>query len=720
VEPLQAKKTPVWLKRPGLVVSLWLILALALGLSGLLLGSHTNLPGPSSLEALMRNPGEKLAIENGIPPTDTLVIVLTASPNSVTQLQPATDRIAERLLELRRADGSKLITSIMSRGRTWIEDGDSLFGSADGKHALIRARTSVPVFEAASELQRWKTPLESALKESPGIQLNYMSFGSADSEIFELIHRDLDNSLIYTIPITLIVLMWAFGSFRAALIPLGVALVSLIAGLGCSAILSHPFGPISATANQLVVLLVLAIGVDYSLFMVSRSREDLDRGLSAIEAIISARRTAGLSIFWSGVTVAISLAGLFLMRDTVLTSMALVSVIAVALTVAGSLLALPSLLLLFPKVIQEARSTSAKSPFAYAWISKSTKYPILMLCLAALPLIALSSKTADISLGSVMDRSLLPQRMQSAQAFDIIEQQFPKFAGSQLSIILASPKLDALEDDGELQPFFDAFLVNEAAFGPYEIDWSSDRTVARYRFSLRGTSNEPVSRKLLHFTREVLVPTHLTPLHVSAEVSGEVAYVVDETERYLERTPEVLGAVLVFSMVFLLVAFRSVAVPAKAMLLNILSTMTSFGVLVIVFQSGLIPPLSYGVIEGFVPALLFAVLFGLSMDYHVLLLSRIQEEVQKGAPTHEAVLTGILACYRTITSAALIMACVFLIIACLELPVMKQLGLGLAVAVVVDATIVRCILLPASMVLLGRLNWYLPKWLEWLPKVRFG
>jgi len=213
VEPLQAKKTPVWLKRPGLVVSLWLILALALGLSGLLLGSHTNLPGPSSLEALLRNPGEKLAIENGIPPTDTLVIVLTASPNSVTQLQPATDRIAERLLELRRADGSKLITSIMSRGRTWIEDGDSLFGSADGKHALIRARTSVPVFEAASELQRWKTPLESALKESPGIQLNYMSFGSADSEIFELIHRDLDNSLIYTIPITLIVLMCAFGSF---------------------------------------------------------------------------------------------------------------------------------------------------------------------------------------------------------------------------------------------------------------------------------------------------------------------------------------------------------------------------------------------------------------------------------------------------------------------------------------------------------------------------
>jgi RND superfamily putative drug exporter len=154
------------------------------------------------------------------------------------------------------------------------------------------------------------------------------------------------------------------------------------------------------------------------------------------------------------------------------------------------------------------------------------------------------------------------------------------------------------------------------------------------------------------------------------------------------------------------------------MALNLLSTMTSFGTLVFVFQGSLFPPLSYGVIEGFVPALLFAVLFGLSMDYHVLLLSRIQEEVQKGAPTHEAILTGILACYRTITSAALIMACVFLTIACLELPVMKQLGLGLAVAVIIDATIVRTMLLPASMVLLGRLNWYLPRWLEWLPRVK--
>jgi RND superfamily putative drug exporter len=634
------------------------------------------------------------------------------------QLSAATEDLSQRLLQISRGDGTKLFTSVMTKGRTLVDDGDALFTSRDGKHALIRARTSVPVFEAASEFPRWREPLEKAVKNHPGISLNYLSFGSADSEIFELIHRDLDNSLIFTLPLTLLVLMWAFGSLRAALIPLAVALISLAASLGGAALLSHPFGPISATANQLVVLLVLAIGVDYSLFLVSRVREDLARGYSFEESVIIARKTAGLSVLWSGVTVAVSLAGLFLMKDTVLSSMALVSVVAVGITVIGTLLALPSLLLLFPRVILRSSCKGPQSSRAEKWISLSTKYPVRMLFLAAVPLILISLYATKISLGSVMDRHLLPQRMQSAHAFGLIKEHFPKFSGTELSLVLSSPKLDVLEDEGELQPFFSAFLESDIAFGPYEIDWSNDRTVARYRFGLEGTSNEPASRALLHRIREKLIPEYLAPLGVSAEASGEVAYVVDEMERYLDRTPQVLGAVLIFSMVFLLIAFRSLVVPAKAMALNLLSTMTSFGTLVFVFQGSLFPPLSYGVIEGFVPALLFAVLFGLSMDYHVLLLSRIQEEVQKGAPTHEAILTGILACYRTITSAALIMACVFLTIACLELPVMKQLGLGLAVAVIIDATIVRTMLLPASMVLLGRLNWYLPRWLEWLPRVK--
>ena len=212
----------------------------------------------------------------------------------------------------------------------------------------------------------------------------------------------------------------------------------------------------------------------------------------------------------------------------------------------------------------------------------------------------------------------------------------------------------------------------------------------------------------------------MSPLGVSAYFSGLLPFVIEETARYQSNTPKVILVVLALSAIFLLVAFRSIAVPVKALILNLLSTGASFGVLVSLFQFGLVPTWKYGVIEGFVPALLFSILFGLSMDYHVFLISRIQENVRLGDSTAVAVTRGINSTYRTITSAALIMAGVFGIIATLELSIMKQLGVGLAIAVILDATVVRSLLLPASMVLLGRLNWYFPKCLEWVPKLKIG
>ena len=218
--------------------------------------------------------------------------------------------------------------------------------------------------------------------------------------------------------------------------------------------------------------------------------------------------------------------------------------------------------------------------------------------------------------------------------------------------------------------------------------------------------------------RKDLAPRLLENSGITVGVSGNLPFVVDEKARYTERTPWVLGAVVLVSAIFLLIAFRSIAVAIKAMLLNLLSTGASFGLMVLLFQHQIVDAWQYGVIESFVPALLFSILFGLSMDYHVFLLSRIQEEAMHGGSTADAVQRGISATSRTITSAALIMAGVFAIIATLELPVMKQLGVGLAIAVVLDATIIRSLLLPASMVLLGKWNWYLPSWLQWLPRVR--
>lgn len=713
--------SPQWWQSAALgVVVLWLIVSALLAGIGFGVGTQTILPGPASYEALLRNPGERLALKHGIPPTDTVLLVISLGndASSAPKARIAVDALIAMLQGASRSSGKgPLFSRIMTSGRTWFNDEDSLFVSKSARHQVIRARTTVPLYEAATESAALGSVVQQWREQYPAYSVNVISSGNADDEIFELIHRDLDHSLLYTLPLTLLVLVWAFGSIGAALIPLGVALVSLVSSLGLSAIISHVTGPISATANQLVVLLVLAVGVDYSLFLVSRVREELGHGAQYPEAVRRSRASAGVAVCWSGVTVALSLSGLILMRDTVLTSMALVAILAVIVTVAGSVLALPSLLLLVEPWVRPKKSAKSSEQSHWSVVAASVQRPLVTLLMASVPLLLLAAVAAQVRLGSTMERHLLPLTMQTASAFHLLQKEFPEQAGSDLSLVVKWNRASSLDADETLAPFFDAFRRVGHVQGPFEVDHSADGAVSRYRFAVQGTANDATNHELLHRARQRLVPELLAPLGIEAFFSGNVPYVVDETERYVSRTPEVLVVVLLTSMLFLLLAFRSLVVPIKALILNALSTAASFGILVVVFQWGVVPEWQYGVIEGFVPALLFAILFGLSMDYHVFLLSRIQEEAQAGAATAVAIQRAVHATFRTITSAALIMACVFGIIACLELPIMKQLGVGLAVAVVIDATIIRSLLLPASMVLLGKLNWYLPRCLAWLPRI---
>ena len=283
-------------------------------------------------------------------------------------------------------------------------------------------------------------------------------------------------------------------------------------------------------------------------------------------------------------------------------------------------------------------------------------------------------------------------------------------------MILWGDELESLEGSGQLQPFFDEVLALPTVRGPFRTDTASDGTVMRFHFRTIGSTNDQANIGVVHQIRR-LASQHLTPLKVSASLGGTLPFAVDEEEHYSKYAPRVFAVVLALSFVFLLIAFRSIAIPLKAVLLNLLSTTASFGILVLLFQSDY-AVWKFGVIESFVPPLLFAILFGLSMDYHVFLLSRIREQKLLGVDSAESIRVGIGATARTITSAALIMVAVFLIIATLQLPVMKQLGMGLAIAIFIDATLVRTLLLPASMILLGDWNWYLPKCLSWLPQIR--
>lgn len=708
---------PWWRQSARIVVALWVTTSLLLSALGLHLGARTSLPGPSSREALLRNPGEAAALDQGIPPVDT-VLILVELPAGYVDSPKFKKDLAELVERLRAiqfgAIGKPLFTSVMTRGATWLEDGDALFLGASGNSVLVRAKSAVPIFEAEATSEQWLSTVQDWSKEHPELSVHYLSAGTADREIFALIHSDLDHSLIYTLPLTFLILVWVFGSLRSALLPIVVALLSLSASLGASSLWSHLVGSISATAHQLVVLLVLAIGVDYSLFLISRVREELTKGVPLFDAITEARRQVGLSIIWSGGTVAVSLAGLLVMNDTILTSMAVVSILAVGVTVVASVYALPSLLVLIPSFVVHRTVGQQSSHPAARWTLVSTRRPVIALLIVLTPLIAVGLMSGKIDLGSTMSRSLLPTSIQTAQAFRVLEREFPDFAQGEVTAVFVGDNLDSAESELALETFVDTLRINERVQGPFEVERSQDGTVARYRFSVPGDGNSPENHALIRELEQTILPN---TRGVQGFVGGEIAFVVEESERYLARTPLVIAAILLVSFLLLLLAFRSLAIPIKAIALNLISTAASFGTLVLVFQSGLFPGWNYGVIEGFVPALLFSILFGLSMDYHVLLLGRIQEEVLRGSSTIDAVRIGVQSTYRTITGAALVMASVFLIISTLQLPIMKQLGVGLGVAVLIDAALVRTVLLPASMVLLGRLNWYLPRWLQWLPRV---
>lgn len=699
-------------RKPRTVLAIWIAASLLLFSLGLGLGIHTILPGPSSEQALLENPGEREAIAAGIPPRDQLFLLLDGGSSRYDSpaFLEARDSLWALLLHARGTE--ELFFNLQTAGRT--EADDDKFISSDGTKILFLAQTAARIDQAASALKNLPADLRNWQNQHPGFTLHWLSRGLGDDEIFELINSDLDHSLIYTLPLSLAVLLWTFGSVAGGLIPLFTALISLVASIGFTALLSRIFGPVSATAVQLVVLLVLAIGVDYSLFILSRVREEVAAGKSYALAIQSARATAGSAVIVSGLTVALSLCGLLLMRDSVLTSMAAVSVTAVAITVAGCIAALPALLqILGPRIDFGSIARFGPGPRRRPILEMSIKRPVPVLVSGTALMAWLSFYAVELRLGSTVQATTLPPSMQLVQARKALDIAFPETSGTDMSLILTGKDLPKLEQNGTIEKMIERFSELPAVRGPMQTEVSEDGSVERYNFSISGNLNSNAARDAVLALRSTIIPVALAGSQTSGYLGGTVPFAVDDLERYGDRAWRVYAAVLAVSMVFLLVAFKSLVVPIKAILLNLLSTGASFGALVLIFQgaggSWFPSSLNYGVVESFVPPLLFSILFGLSMDYHVFLLSRVKEEVDRGATTAVAVQTAIATTSRTITGAAMIMVAVFVVIGSLELPVMKQLGIGLAIAVLLDATIVRSFLLPSSLVLLGRWNWYLPK-----------
>jgi uncharacterized membrane protein YdfJ with MMPL/SSD domain len=598
--------------------------------------------------------------------------------------------------------------------------------SQDGRSALITFDVRGPPDEAADKIDPVIAAVDEAKAAHPDFFIGGLGEASADKEIEELVGKDLEQAGILSLPVTIAVLIVAFGALVAAGIPLLLALTAVGATMGLLAIPSQVW-PVDENVSAVVLLIGLAVGVDYSLFYLKREREERAAGRSERAALEAAAATSGRAVLVSGVTVMAAMAGMFFTGSDTFASFALGTILVVGIAVLGSLTVLPALLSRLGDKVNRARipllhrlQGRSESRF-WGWtVDRVLRRPRLAAVvsvglLLALALPAVGMKTV------VPGPEALPQDMNLVQTFNRQQAAFPGETDPAI-VVVKAPRIDD-RVEAAMAELRERAVATGAAHEPITTEVNDARTVARIELPLAGNGSNEASYDALATLREDILPATIGGLGgVEAGVTGETASSTDFDDAVRGSAPLVFVFVLALAFALLLVSFRSVVIAANGIVLNLLSVAATYGILVLVFQHGFAQDLlgfDYtGGIMAWLPIFLFVILFGLSMDYHVFILSRIREAFDRGMKTDEAIAHGVKSSAGVVTTAAIVMVFVFSIFATLSLIMMKQFGVGLAVAVLIDATIVRGVLLPASMKLLGERNWYLPRWLAWLPRVR--
>jgi uncharacterized membrane protein YdfJ with MMPL/SSD domain len=538
--------------------------------------------------------------------------------------------------------------------------------------------------------------------------------------------NDLRRAELLSVPVTLLVLLLAFGTFVAALVPVLLAASAVIAAFGLLGPISR-VSPLDGSVKTVVLLLGMAVGVDYALFYVVRSREERQRGLPSHEALERTARTSGRTVVIAGTTVATAVAAQYAIGSAIFNGIASGTIAVIACAVAGSVTVLPALLELLGPRIDKGRipflphlyADSSDARFWPTLIDRVLRRPVFALAVSTGVLVALALPALGLHVAA--PNSDGTAQRQNATA-GMVAADFP--GTSQPAVVaLTGPPLHRSRTARALHRLETLAAARGIAHPPFTLDPARDGQAAAVELPLTGLGDNAASRRAIATLRRDLVPRTLGRIPgLEATVTGTTAEDVDFTKQMKHGIPYVVGFVLVLAFLLLLVTFRSIVVPLKAITLNLLAVGASTGVLVLVFQhhwaESLLGFHSNGSIVSWLPLFLFVVLFGLSMDYHVFILSRIREGVDAGMSTDDALRHGIVRTAGVVTSAALVMVGVFSLFATASELELKQAGIGLAAAILLDATIVRGILLPASMKLLGEWNWYLPGWLEWLPGTR--
>jgi RND superfamily putative drug exporter len=604
------------------------------------------------------------------------------------------------------------------------EEGGAGRLSRDGRSALVTFE--LPEGGAEEKVEGTLAVVARLAQEHPAFRIEEFGSASADRALDKAFEDDFRKAEYLSLPLTLIILIVAFGALLAALVPLVLAITAVAAAIGLIGPISQIW-PVDESISSLVLLIGLAVGVDYSLFYLRREREERARGRSEEAALEAAAATSGRAVLVSGVTVVIAMAGMYFGGAATFVSFATGTILVVAIAVAGSLTVLPAILSKLGDRVNKGRvpflrpEARTGEPRAWAWVlDRVLGRPLVSLLAAVAVLGALAFPALHLHTGdSGLDA--LPRSLDVMQTYDRMQAAFP---GEQFTaqIVLEGKRVDQGELATALSELRGVAERSESFQEPVTLDVSPDREVAVMRVPLAGTGSDETSNEAVKELRGEVVPALFNDLR-SAElvgVAGFTAGSLDFNDQMRSRMPLVMGFVFLMAFALLLVTFRSIVIPIKAILLNLLSVGAAIGIVTWVFQDGhgeeLLGFQSSGAISSWFPLMLFVILFGLSMDYHVFILSRIREAFDRGESTDDAVAHGIKSTAGVVTAAAVVMVGVFAIFATMSFVDMKQFGVGLAAAVLIDATLVRGVLLPAAMKLLGDWNWYLPSWLEWLPK----
>jgi uncharacterized membrane protein YdfJ with MMPL/SSD domain len=713
------ERLAVWSgRRPWLTLAAWaLALVGAIAVSAAFLGDALSGDEEVTSDTESRRADalafERFADERGRQGGDATEVVVVRSPGTSVDEPRFERRVQGLAAELRRV-GATQVTTFYDSGERRLVSRDR---DATGMLVALGGDAEDDIDGVVEAVQR--------ADAREGFDASITGEFTLDADFSTLAEEDLRNGeLGFGLPAALIVLLIVFGSVVAGLIPVLLALVSIVVALALAALVGQVF-PLSVFATNMLTGMGLALGIDYSLFVLSRYREERLHGRERFDAIAAVGATASRAVLFSGIAFTLAMVGLLLVPHTIMRSLATGAIVVGLVSVAAALTLLPALLGLLGDRVNALRipffgQTAAReqSPFWSGTVREVMRRPLTSLVLATAVLLALAVPVLALRSGEA-GVSTLPDRLPAKQGYLALNAEFPGQTTEPVEIVIDGDATSPAVRSGNER--LRERLASEDLLGRAELDTNQAGDLTVLTVPIQGDPLGKDAVDAVHELRSDHIPDAFPDAGVEVLVAGDTAESIDQSDTMSRWLPIVFSFVLGLSFVLLTIAFRSLVVAAKAIAVNLLSVGAAYGLLVLVFQEGIGNELlgfpQVDTIESWVPLFLFAVLFGLSMDYHVFLLSRIRERFGQTGDNSDAVAHGVGSTGRIITGAALIIIAVFSGFARGDLVMFQQMGFGVAVALLLDATVVRLVLVPAAMELLGERNWYLPTWLRWLPEV---